>query len=412
MLLNFVYNYDTLYFFCQPLYYTRMNFDNYFDWAATAPADKDILTEALKIAIDFGGNPSSVHAEGIKAKKILTEARKICATSLNTKPETIYFTSGGTESDYLPMLSLLQGPVRGNILISSIEHAAISAQAHMMKNCGFTVTEIPSNKEGIITPDAVISKMQEDTQLICIMAVNNETGAIQPIYEIADAITKYSKGKRRPRFHVDAVQAIGKIPFNVSYNGIDSASLSAHKLGGPRGVGILYLAQRIEPFLRAGGQENGIRSGTENLSGIWALSKILEKYITQEKNNFNQTYAKQINRTALFIENLKTIKGCSIIPNSRGINPTSSNYSPWILQASFANIPGQVMVRALSEKGYYISTGSACSNHKKNRPVLAAMGINGDLATNTVRISFGKNSTDKGLEGLFLAIKEVADLFN
>jgi cysteine desulfurase len=389
-----------------------MNFDNYFDWAATAPADKDILTEALKIAIDFGGNPSSVHAEGTKAKEVLTDARKTCADALNTQPETIYFTSGGTESDYLPMLSLLQGPVRGNILISSIEHAAISAQANMMKNCGFSITEIPSNSEGIITPEAVVSKIQEDTQLICVMAVNNETGAIQPIYDIADAITTCSAGKRRPRFHVDAVQAIGKIPFDISYKGIDSASLSAHKLGGPRGVGILYLAQRIEPFIRGGGQENGLRSGTENLSGIWALSKILEKYITQEKNTFSQTYTKQVNRTAQFIENVKTIRGCSIIPKNRGTNPTSNRYSPWILQVSFANIPGQVMVRALSEKGFFISTGSACSNRKKNRPVLAAMGINGDLATNTVRISFGKNSSDKGIKDLFTAIKEIAELFN
>lgn len=389
-----------------------MNFEHYFDWAATAPVDEDILKESVQIAIEYSGNPSSVHAEGVKAKKELQEVRAICASVLNVKPETLYFTSGGTESDYLPMISLLQGPVRGNILVSSIEHDAIAAQALMMKHCGFTVSEIPCNKDGIITPEAVVSKIQDDTQYIAVMAVNNETGAIQPIYAIADAITKHCAGKRRPRFHVDAVQAIGKIPINLSYKGIDSAAISSHKIRGPRGVGILYSAKRIEPFLRGGGQEDGIRSGTENLSDIWAMSKALKKYGITNTASFEELYKLQIKRTANMIGQLLAIKGCSILPAKRASDSKCKDYSPWILQASFANIPGQVMVRALSEKGFYISTGSACSNRKNNRPVLAAMGINGDLATNAVRISFGLDCTDKACEELFTAIKEIADLFN
>ncbi|OJF76040.1 MAG: cysteine desulfurase [Treponema sp. CETP13] len=398
-----------------------MNFETYFDWAATAPIDDDILNKSLNIAIDFGGNPSSVHAEGVKAKQKLDEIRKSCAISLGVKAEQIYFTSGGTESDYLPLLSLMQGPVRGNILVSSIEHDAIAAQAQMMKHCGFSVTEIPCTKEGIITPKAVIDKIQDDTQFISVMAVNNETGAIQPIYEISDAISAHCAGKRRPRFHVDAVQAIGKIPLNLAYKGIDSLAISAHKIRGPRGVGILYMEKRTEPFLRAGGQEEGIRSGTENIMGTWALSKVLEKYVSQatksiasktEENDFMSLFNNQVEQTADLINKLKTIKGCQIIPKNRGKNPKSKKYSPWILQVSFANIPGQVMVRALSEKGFYISTGSACSSRKNNRPVLLAMGIDKETATNAVRISFGNTSTKKGINALFEAIKEIANFFN
>ncbi|HZK20366.1 MAG TPA: cysteine desulfurase family protein [Treponemataceae bacterium] len=388
-----------------------MNFDHYFDWAATTPIDKDIFTQATKIAVEFVGNPSSVHAEGLKANELLKKERKRCAKALGVAEKTIYFTSGGTESDYLPMISLLQGPVRGNIVVSSIEHVAISAQAAMMKNCGFTVTEIPANSKGIITPEAVVSKIQKDTQLICVMAVNNETGAIQPIYEIADAITTHCSGKRRPLFHVDAVQAIGKIHCNLAHKGINTAAISAHKIKGPRGIGILYMAQRREPFLRGGGQENGIRSGTENLAGIWAMAETLTKYASSAKKVEQQAQT-QATLTEHLIQKLQQLQGCTIIPPHRGEEPQSTLYSPWILQASFANIPGQVLVRALSEKGFYISTGSACSNKKNNHPVLDAMGIKGGLATNTVRISFGPDGSKKSIDALYSCIKEIVDLFN
>ena len=416
--------------------------ERYFDWAATALADEDILHDALEKSLADGANPSSVHGAGLNARHTFEDARARCATALGVKPENVIFTSGGTESDQIPILALLRRPQKGSILISAIEHPAVSAQAELMKNCGWRVITVPCNSDGIVTPEAVIARIEDDTALVCIMAVNNETGAIQPVYEIADAMTAHCRGKRRPKFHVDAVQAAGKIPFELSYPGIDTAAISAHKLCGPRGIGILYMKDRFEPFLKGGGQENGMRSGTENLFGALALAACLERYYMRGRlglTNANcklgasgsgvgadrrgteaasgssgafadNTFVQETRRTAHFIEQLKALPYCKLVPESR--NSVDERFAPGVVQASFANIPGEVMVRALSEKGFYISTGSACSARKNNRPVLAAMGIKGEKAANAVRFSFSSHSTDEGVEKLLAAIKEIAGRFN
>ncbi|MCR4631621.1 MAG: aminotransferase class V-fold PLP-dependent enzyme, partial [Treponema sp.] len=258
--------------------------DLYFDWAATSPADADILQEALNLTLENWGNPSSAHAIGKKARNLLEEARIRAAHSLGVKPECLYFTSGGTESDQIPLLSVMTKPTVGTVLVSSIEHPAVREQAMAMKHCGWTVVQIPSDKYGIITPEAVTSLITKDTMIICVMAVNNETGAIQPIYEIADAITQACKGQRKPKFHVDCVQAAGKITLNLAHPGIDSAAFSAHKICGPRGIGLLYSREPLEAFLRGGGQEKGMRSGTENVFGAQAFSKCLERYYNKDNS--------------------------------------------------------------------------------------------------------------------------------
>ena len=377
--------------------------EHYFDWAATSPADKDILQEALDLTLENWGNPSSSHEVGKKARNLLEEARNRAAKALNVKPECIYFTSGGTESDQIPLLSVMAKPAKGTVLVSSIEHPAVREQAEAMKHCGWNIVQIPANKDGVITPDAVTSLLTNDTMLVCIMAVNNETGNIQPIYEIADAITKATAGKRRPKFHVDCVQAAGKIPLNISYNGIDSAAFSSHKICGPRGIGILYIKDRIEPFLRGGGQEKGMRSGTENVLGAVAFSKCLERY-------YNANHDEQKATTDSFISNLSNLKGCTIIPESRLDN--KELYSPYVVQAAFDHIPGNVMLRALDSKGFYISTGSACSTKKNNRPVLEAMQVNAKYRETSVRFSFGPHTTKKAVEELFEAVKEINSTFN
>ena len=384
--------------------------ERYFDWAATALADEDILHEALEQSLSVGANPSSVHGEGIKARHAFEDARARCAKALGVKPDTVIFTSGGTESDQIPILALLRRPQKGSIIISAIEHPAVSAQAELMKNCGWRLITAPCDKNGIVTPDAVVSRVEDDTALVCIMAVNNETGAIQPVYDIADALTEHCRGKRRPKFHVDAVQAAGKIPFELSHPGIDTAAISAHKLCGPRGIGILYMKDRFEPFLKGGGQENGMRSGTENLFGALALAACLEKYYIRPGTEKERLFSEEEKRTARFIENLKTLPYCTLVPDSR--TPADKRFAPGVVQVSFKNIPGEVMVRALSEKGFFISTGSACSARKSSRPVLAAMGIKGEAAANAVRFSFSSHSTDEGTDRLFDAVKEVSSLFN
>ena len=380
-----------------------MEKEHYFDWAATSPADEDILKESLEETFECWGNPSSTHAVGKKARELFEAARTRAATALGVKPETLYFTSGGTESDQIPLLAVLAKPNKGTVLVSSIEHPAIREQAEALKNCGWNVVQIPADSNGVITPEAVTSLITNDTMLICIMAVNNETGVIQPIYEIADAITKACEGKRRPKFHVDCVQAAGKISLNLSYKGIDSTALSSHKICGPRGIGILYMKDAIEPFLRGGGQEKGLRSGTENVFGAVAFSKCLERY-------YNKAKASDAERTNNFIEKLASLPGCTIVPPSR--LEKKELFSPYVVQAAFKNIPGNVMLRALDSKGFSISTGSACSAKKNKRPVLEAMHVDPKLRENAVRFSFGPHTTDKAVEELLAAVSEINAQFN
>lgn len=380
-----------------------MEKEHYFDWAATSPADEDILKESLEESLECWGNPSSTHAVGKKARELFENARARAAAALGVKPECVYFTSGGTESDQIPLLSVLSKPMKGTVLVSSIEHPAIREQSEALKNCGWKVVQIPADADGVITPEAVTSLLTADTVLVCIMAVNNETGVIQPIYEIADAITKACEGKRRPKFHVDCVQAAGKINLNLGYKGIDSAALSSHKICGPRGIGILYMKDACEPFLRGGGQEKGIRSGTENVFGAVAFSKCLERY-------YNTAAPSDIDRTNSFVKKLAALPGCTIVPPSR--LEKSELFSPYVVQAAFKNIPGNVMLRALDAKGFSISTGSACSAKKNKRPVLEAMHVAPDLRENSVRFSFGPHTTDKGVEELLAAVTEVNSQFN
>ncbi len=371
----------------------------YLDWAATSPADCSILQEALELSCDAYGNPSSAHLEGKKAAALLCEARKRCARALNVKDETIIFTSGGTEADHLPLLALLQRPVRGTVAVSAIEHPAILELARLLENTGWKTLIIPADREGFITPEAVLETIRNDTAFVAVMAVNNETGAIQPVAQIATTLASHCTGRRKPHFHVDAVQAVGKIPFAFGLPGIDSGAISAHKIQGPRGIGLLYLARRVEPFIRGGGQEGGFRPGTENLAGAWALSRCLEKSIgTLQESKANET-------CAYLIERLTAIKGIKIIPESR--TPLDSRFSPWIVQFTNALLPGEVLVRALSDRDICISTGSACSSRKKMRPVLQAMHVVSGEQQNAFRVSTGNTTTKEEIDALITAVSEL-----
>ena len=402
-------------------------FSGYFDWAATTPPDSAILQNSLNRTTECFANPSSVHKAGLKAKELLTEARERCAKALGVPSSTLIFTSGGTESDHWPILSLLQRPrtkaqQQGNIIISAIEHPAIREMCSSIKNLGYEIISVKPEKNGIVDAEQLLAKVNEDTLLVCLMAVNNETGAVQPVYQVADGLIKLCAGKRKPKFHVDAVQAVGKIPLSLAHPGIDSAAISAHKLRGPRGIGLLYLAKRQETFLRGGEQENGLRAGTENVAGVLSLAACLEKYALTPSKQTAQVenkqaaarYSEQLEMTAQFIDEISKLKGCTIIPEVRkGLAAAESAalFSPWIVQASFDGIPGEVMVRALSEKGFSISTGSACSAKKLSRPILEAMGIKKDQASTAVRFSFGAETTKEDITALVQALSEVRSTF-
>ncbi len=376
---------------------------HYFDWAATSPADEDILKQAVKLTLNDWGNPSSSHAVGKAARQLLESARERAAKALGVPAAAVYFTSGGTESDQIPLLAQLAKPAAGKILISSIEHPAVREQALVLKKCGWKVQELPVDKNGIVTPQAVIDSLSSDTTLVCIMAVNNETGVIQPIYEIADAISQWSQGKRKPKLHIDCVQAAGKIKLNLAHAGIDSAALSSHKICGPRGIGILYAKDQFDVFLRGGGQEKGLRSGTENVLGAVAFSLALERY-------YNKEAPELVEASAKFVQALSKLKGCTIVPPGRLQNPEL--FSPYVVQAAFDHIPGNVMLRALDSKGFYISTGSACSSKKNKRPVLEAMHITPQISENAVRFSFGPHTTPESIGELLCAVEEVNRQFN
>ena len=376
---------------------------HYFDWAATSPADEDILKQAVELTLKDWGNPSSTHQVGKNARTLLEQARERAAQALGVPAGTVYFTSGGTESDQIPLLAQLCKPAKGTVLISSIEHPAVREQALALKNCGWKVEQLPVDKNGIVSPQAVLECLTSDTTLVCIMAVNNETGVIQPIYEIADAITKWSSGKRKPKLHVDCVQAAGKIPLNLAHPGIDSAALSSHKICGPRGIGILYMKDAVDVFLRGGGQEKGIRSGTENVLGAVAFSLALERYYNKDNSSQRQV-------TDDFVKKLAALKGCTIVPSGRLENPEL--FSPYVVQAAFDHIPGNVMLRALDSQGFYISTGSACSSKKNKRPVLEAMHITPQISENAVRFSFGPHTTPAAIGELLCAVEEVNRKFN
>ena len=393
-----------------------MNSEHYFDWAATAPCDENILRESLETAIQYDGNPSATHKIGKEARKIFEEARESCSKSLGVKSNQLIFTSGGPESDHIPLLSVLNSPKKGRIILSAIEHPALREECSMLKKQGFDVVSVNPDKNGFITVESIIEKLTPDTLFVTVMAVNNETGCIQPVYEIADTLIKASAGKKKPHFHIDCVQAAGKIPLNLSHSGIDSAALSAHKIGGPRGIGLLYLSKPINSFLVGGGQEQNIRSGTENLFGAVAFSKCLENYYLSENNsseNAKKRFEEQKHITAGFIKKLTTIGRCRLVPEMR--EDLSENiqdrFSPWVVQAAFSGIPGNVMVRALDAKGFSISTGSACSAKKQSRPILAAMNAPKDIQDSAVRFSFGPATTQKAIDELFEAVKDVVSDF-
>lgn len=409
-----------------------VNPELYFDWAATAIPDQDILEAALKESLAAWANPSSVHAAGKEARAALEKARSDCAAVLGVQAKQLVFTSGGTESDHIPLLAILNRPEKGNVAVSSIEHPALREMAEELKKVGIECRLIPSDKNGFVTPEAVLQTVDAKTLFVSVMAVNNETGAVQPIQKIAAALEEAYKGKRKPRFHVDCVQALGKVPIDfLNEPGLDSAAFSAHKICGPRGIGILYLKKEEEIFLRGGGQEGGVRSGTENLFGAIAFAKCLERHAipapVAEAKNGGKTksaarFEEQKKWTASFIRGLLSIKGAAIIPEARGVlsqegasggaSGASDNFSPWVVQASFNKIPGQVMLRALDAKGICVSTGSACSSKKASRPILEAMGVPAAQRETSVRFSFGPKTTQAGMQALLDAVKEVCAAFN
>jgi cysteine desulfurase len=366
----------------------------YFDWAATArPLD-------IPSAPPFG-NPSSRHLEGRLARQALEDARERCAGVLGVRPQDLYFTSGGTESNALVLQSLL---LRKNapVLISAVEHPSIRENALVLERLGVGLGRIGVENDGRVserTLEAALAKMP-GARFAAIMGVNNETGAVMDLGALAKVL------RRRPgapiHLHSDLVQALGKIPLDISRWDIDSASFSAHKIGGPRGVGLLWLRKPLAALTAGGGQEGGIRPGTENTGGARALAECMERVAGPGAAAAGREAAARWRR---LVQALRGMDRCALIPADR--QDGDPRFSPWILQAGFKGIPGEVMVRALDDAGFAVSTGSACSSRERERPVLLAMGLDADRSFEGIRVSQGWSTTMEEIETLILAIETI-----
>lgn len=372
--------------------------DLYFDNAATTRLSENALKAYIDTERDFFANPSSVHGEGIRAHKELERNRERIASLLSVPASSLFFTSGATESIAAVFSSLLLAEP-GKVIISTIEHEAVSSWLRPLESHGWKTARLKA-KGGFVRKEDLEAELTPDTRLVAIMAVNNVTGAIEDTAGLVRTVREYEKGlKHRIFFFADSVQALGKIPYGIASLDIDGASFSAHKLNGPRGIGMLYL-KRPEAFRAiapAGGQEKGKRGGTENLPAIAGFRAALEEWIPDAAAN--QARIASLNAR---IRDAITSAGLKVL--------SPENASPYII--SFASpLPSEVYTRMLSDKGISASSGSACSNNTKGEGerILLAMGFRSSEAKQAVRISLSNASDEESVDTLIEAIKEIGN---
>ena len=381
----------------------------YLDNSATTQVSKEVFDEMESYYIKDFGNPSTLYALGRESKKALELARKRVADSINAKPEEIIFTSGGSESDNLAIkgLAFKLAEKGKHIITSEIEHPAVSQTLEFLQSLDFEVTYLPVYEEGIIRIDDLKNAIREDTILITIMHGNNEIGTIQPIEEIGKIARE-----NNIKFHTDAVQTFGKIEVDVEKLNVDLLSLSSHKINGPKGVGALYIKKgtRLVPLIHGGGQERGIRSGTENVPGIVGFGKACEL----ASQNLTQHYDKLVSIRDELIE-----KVLNNIPESY-LNGDGQNRLPNIVNFRFKAIEGESLILLLDNKGYQTSTGSACSSKTlEASPVLTALGLDPVDVHGSLRISLAPENDEFNIDEFVDAIstsverlREMSPLWN
>ena len=356
----------------------------YFDNSATTRQDDGVTEEMCRTVKFLYGNPSSLHHMGLEAERKLTSARKIIAETIGASEKEIYFTACATESNNWALRGYLEAYPRAGkkVLISSTEHPSVSETAAFLSKNGYQVELLTVDNKGIVDMDKLRSALTPDTAIISVMHVNSETGTIQPIKEISSIAKAVNPNIA---VHSDCVQSYGKLPVSAKLMGVDMLSVSAHKIHGPRGVGFLYVKDgiRIAPLLCGGGQEKALRSGTENLPGIAGFAKIAKEACGKlEEHN---KHVKELNK--IFREIItEEIRSSNIISNEEGC--------PYVLSVSFPGLRAEVIQHSVEQKGVYVSVGSACSSHKKDRsPTLTAMGYNNNIIDGAIRISFTYQNT-------------------
>ena len=369
----------------------------YLDNSATTLPYAEVVAEMTEILNNTYANPSSLHSMGKRAEDALNEARQIIADTLSCASNEIVFTGGGTESDNLAITgSVLTYRKNGNkIITQKTEHMAVLETMRHLEEMGFHVYYADVDGDGRVDADDIISRIDDKTILVSIMHVNNETGAVMPIEKIGAAIDH-----TKCLFHVDAVQSYGKIPLNPLKMGIDLLSISSHKIHGPNGVGALYVRKgvRLTPIIHGGKQERGLRSGTENLSGICGFAKAAQikfSSMDEDRQSIGALKDKLIKELGEAIENT--------VVNS----PGDSIYS--ILNVAFPGLKSEVLLHVLESKGIYVSTGSACNSKKNLSYVLKSMGIKDNVVDSSIRISLSSFNTMEQMDYVIKTLKsEVA----
>lgn len=371
----------------------------YLDNSATTKVDPEVM-ELVKTCMeeDFG-NAASLHQKGLLAEKRIKKAKEQIADTLSVLPGEIYFTSGGTESNNWAIRGIATAMKRyGNHLITTnVEHPSVKRVMDALSEEGFDVTYIPANEEGIVSALDIEKALRPETILVSIMAVNNEIGAVEPIAEIGALLKKQPK---KIYFHVDDIQGYGKLKIHPEEYGIDLLSVSGHKIHSPKGIGFLYIKDgtRIEPLIYGGGQQKGMRSGTENVPGSAGLGLAAEKMYRNLDTNVAHMYAlKQ-----------QLIDGVKDIPDVRINGKTGKESAPHIVSVSFRDIRSEVLLHALEEKQIYVSSGSAChSNRPSDITTLDGIGVPPEYRDGTIRFSFCETTTEEEIKLTIQALKEL-----
>jgi len=370
----------------------------YLDHGATTPLDEEVLEAMMPFFKEYYGNPSSVHSFGREVKKEVEGARERIAKNMGVEPEEVYFTSGGTEADNLALIGTARAlKEKGNhIITSAIEHHAVLDTCAWLKKEGFEVTALPVDEYGMVSPGDVEEAIKDNTILVSIIYANNEVGTIQPIEEIG-RITR----EKGVLFHTDAVQSVGNLPVNVESMSVDLLAISAHKFYGPKGIGALYVRKgtRINRLAHGGGQEQGMRAGTENVPGIIGMAKAMELAVSQEEE------------ITPGIKNLRDrlTQGLLSIEDVR-LNGHPTKRLPGNVNVSFEYIEGEAMLLSLDYKGIGASSGSACSSGSMHAShVLLAMGIPDQTAHGSVRFTLGRHTTGEDIDYVLEVVPEVVE---
>ena len=367
----------------------------YLDNSATTRVYPEVAQLMTKIMCEDYGNPSSMHHKGVEAEKYVRQAKEIFAGILKCDAKNIYFTSGGTESDNLAIIGAAQSLKRRgtHIITTKIEHPAVLNTMKYLEGQGFTVSYISVDKAGVIDLEELEKELSEETILISIMHTNNEIGSVQPLTKVSELIKKKSPNAL---FHVDAVQGFGKARILPKKTGIDLMSISSHKIHGPKGMGVLYVGDnvRLIPISYGGGQQGGLRNGTENVPGIAGMALAAKMLYENFDADIEKLYAlkKQLIKGALELGDVY-VNGVSENPDDIG------STAPHIVSLSFQGIRAEVLLHTLEESGIYVSAGSACSTHKPEpSATLKAIGLDKSLLDCTLRFSMSNMTTKEDID--------------